>query len=85
MEFANPIWFTALLLIIPYILWYVMFRKKTEPTMRMADTYVFRYAPKSWRVMLMPVLPILHILHQILYLHSILICFQVSSTSDECI
>ena len=62
MEFANPIWLTALLLIIPYILWYVMFRKKTEPTMRMADTYVFRYAPKSWRVMLMPVLPILHII-----------------------
>ena len=31
-----------------------MYRKKSEPTIRMADTYAFRYAPKSWRVRLMP-------------------------------
>ena len=61
MEFANKEYLFALLLIIPYILWYVMYRKKTEPTMRMADTFAFRYAPRSWRIMLMPVLPILRI------------------------
>ena len=54
MEFANREYLLLLLLIIPYILWYVMLRKKSEPTIRMADTHVFRYAPRSWRVMLMP-------------------------------
>lgn len=38
-----------------------MYRKKNEPTMRMADTFAFRYAPRSWRVVLMPILPILRI------------------------
>ena len=31
-----------------------MYRKKSEPTMRMSDTRAYRYAPRSWRVMLMP-------------------------------
>ena len=38
MEFANKEYFFLLLLIIPYIIWYVMYRKKSEPTIRMADT-----------------------------------------------
>lgn len=61
MEFANKEYLLALLLIIPYILWYAMYRKKTEPTMRMSDTFAFRYAPRSWRITLMPVLPLLRI------------------------
>ena len=61
MEFANKEYLFALLLIIPYLIWYVMNRKKSEPTMRMADTFAFRYAPRSWRVTLMPILPILRI------------------------
>jgi Ca-activated chloride channel family protein len=32
-----------------------MYRKKSEPTMRMSDTRAYRYAPRSWRVTLMPV------------------------------
>ncbi len=61
MEFANREYLLLLLLIIPYILWYVMLRKKSEPTIRMADTHVFRYAPRSWRVMLMPLQMVLRI------------------------
>jgi len=61
MEFANKEYLFLLLLIIPYLLWYVMYRKKAEPTIRMADTFVFRYAPRSWRVMLMPIQLILRI------------------------
>lgn len=61
MEFANKEYLFALLLIIPYLIWYVMYRKKSEPTMRMADTFAFRYAPRSWRVTLMPILPVLRI------------------------
>ena len=62
MEFANKEYLFLLLLIIPYILWYVMYRKKTEPTIRMADTFAFRYAPKSWKVMLMPLQLVLRLI-----------------------
>ena len=60
-EFANKEYLFLLLLIIPYILWYVMFRKKTEPTIRMADTFALQRAQRSWRVRLMPVQAILRI------------------------
>ena len=62
MEFANQEYLLLLLLIIPYILWYVMFRKKTEPTMRMSDTFALRYAPRSWKVTLMPLSMLLRLL-----------------------
>ena len=61
-EFANKEYLFLLLLIIPYILWYVMFRKKTEATIRMADTFALQRAQRSWRVWLMPVLPVLRVL-----------------------
>ncbi len=47
MEFANKEYLLLLLLIIPYLIWYVMYRKKTEPTMRMSDTYAFRAGTSS--------------------------------------
>ena len=62
MEFANKEYLLLLALIIPYIIWYVMFRKKSEPTLRMATTQPFRKAPRSWRVALMPLLPLLRVL-----------------------
>ena len=62
MEFVNKGFFLLLLLLIPYIIWYIRFRKKSEPTMRMSDTNAYRNAPRSWKVMLMPVLPLLRIL-----------------------
>lgn len=31
-----------------------MYRKKSEPTMRMSDTQAYRFAPHSWKVTLMP-------------------------------
>lgn len=52
MEFVNKEYFLLLLLLIPYILWYFMYRKKSEPTMRMGDTRAYLYAPKSLRVRL---------------------------------
>ena len=61
MEFANKVYLFLLVLVIPYIIWYAMYRKKSEPTMRMSDTFAFRYAPRSWRVTLMPILPVLRI------------------------
>ena len=62
MEFANKEYLFLLLLFIPYLIWYMMYRKKTEPTMRMSDTFAFRYAPKSWKVRLMPLSMLLRML-----------------------
>ena len=53
MEFADKGYFLLLLLLIPYVLWYFLYRKKTEPTMRMSDTFPYRFAPKSWKVRLL--------------------------------
>ncbi|MCR5158428.1 MAG: VWA domain-containing protein [Prevotella sp.] len=61
-EFANKEYLFLLLLIIPYILWYVMFRKKTEPTIRMADTHSLQRAQRTWRVRLMPLQAVLRVL-----------------------
>jgi Ca-activated chloride channel family protein len=61
MEFANKEYLILLVLILPYIIWYVMYRKKSEPTLRMADTFMFRYTKRSWRVTLMPLQPLLRI------------------------
>lgn len=62
MEFANKEFLFLLLLIIPYLLWYIVYRKKSEPTMRMSDTFAYRYATRSWKVRLMPVQMLLRIL-----------------------
>jgi len=53
MEFVNKEYFFLLLLLVPYIIWYTLYRKKSEPTMRMSDTFAYRYAPKSLRIRLM--------------------------------
>ena len=62
MEFANKEYLFLLLLIIPYVVWFIMFRKKSEPTIQMADTYVFRFTKRSWKVILMPIQLILRVL-----------------------
>lgn len=62
MEFANKEYLFLLLLLIPYLLWYFMYRKKSEPTIRMSDTFAFRYAPVSWKVRLMPLQLLLRML-----------------------
>lgn len=53
MEFVNKEYFLLLLLLIPYLMWCLLYRKKSEPTMMMSDTFAYQYAPKSWRVRLM--------------------------------
>lgn len=52
MEFVNKEYFILLLLLIPYLLWYFLYRRKREPTLRMSDTYAYQFAPKSWRMRL---------------------------------
>lgn len=37
MVFANIEYLFLLLLLVPYIVWYIMKRKKTEPTLQISD------------------------------------------------
>jgi Ca-activated chloride channel family protein len=53
MTFANIEYLFLLLLLIPYIFWYLLRRKKTEPTLQMSDTFAYQFAHKSWRVRMM--------------------------------
>lgn len=52
MEFVNKEYFLLLLLLVPYVAWYFLYSKKSEPTMRMSDTHAYLFAPKSWRTRL---------------------------------
>lgn len=56
MTFTQPIYFSLLLLLIPYILWYVLWRnrgrRKMEVAVVFSDTFAYKHAPVSWRVRL---------------------------------
>ena len=53
MEFINKEYFLLLLLLIPYLFWYFRYRKRSEPAMRMSDTFAYKNAAKSWRTRLL--------------------------------
>ena len=53
MIFANIEYLFLLILLIPYIAWYFMRRKKTEPTLQVSTTRMYMKAPKSWKVYLL--------------------------------
>ena len=50
MTFANIEYLFLLFLLIPYILWYVLKYKKSEPTLRVPSTQAYMYVPKSYKV-----------------------------------
>lgn len=52
MTFANPAYFLLLLLLIPYIIWYVMRGRRSEPSMRVSSTRMYAAMPKSYKVYL---------------------------------
>lgn len=49
MEFANKEYLLLLLLLLPYLVWYVHFRKRTEATMTLSDTWMLKGMPKTLR------------------------------------
>ena len=56
MTFTQPIYFSLLVLLIPYVLWYVLWRnrgrRKMEVSVIISDTFAYKKAPVSWRVRL---------------------------------
>lgn len=49
MEFANIGYLFLLLLLIPYIIWYVLKNKRKEATLEVSDTSAYRYAPRTYK------------------------------------
>lgn len=49
MTFANYYCFWLLLLLIPYIIWYIYKQKDSEPTLEVSDTAAYVSAPKSYK------------------------------------
>lgn len=62
MIFKNPYFFALLAVIIPYVLWYALKFKKSQPALKMPETAKYRYVPKSFRIYLMHVPFILRII-----------------------
>ena len=52
MQLANPYFLLLLLLLIPYVLWYVLRSHDSEPTLQVSSTLAFRHAPRTWKQML---------------------------------
>lgn len=49
MVFANAEYLFLFLLLIPYIVWYILKRKKNEATLQISDARVYAHTPKSFR------------------------------------
>lgn len=66
MIFANIEYLFLLILLIPYIVWYFLKRKKTEPTLQVSTTRMYMNAPRSWKLYLLHVPFVLRVLAFIL-------------------
>lgn len=53
MFFANIEYLFLLILLIPYVVWYIFKRKKTEPTIQVSTTRMYAQAPGSWKIYLL--------------------------------
>ncbi|MCD7899863.1 MAG: VWA domain-containing protein [Bacteroides sp.] len=53
MIFANIEYLFLLLLLIPYIVWYILKRKKNEATLQISDARVYAHTPKSYKIYLL--------------------------------
>lgn len=52
MTFKNPYYLFLLLLLIPYVIWYVMRLRKSVPSLTMPEADRYRKAVKTWKVRL---------------------------------
>jgi Ca-activated chloride channel family protein len=52
MEFYHPLYFLLLILIIPYVVWYVLNHRKSSPSLKVSSTTAFMRSKKTWRVWL---------------------------------
>lgn len=53
MVFANIEYLFLLILLIPYIVWYILRRKRNEATLQVSDARVYAHTPKSYKIYLL--------------------------------
>lgn len=53
MVFANIEYLFLLLLLIPYIVWYILKRKKNDAALQISDARVYAHTPKSYKIYLL--------------------------------
>ena len=66
MVFANIEYLFLLLLLIPYIVWYIMKRRNNEATLQISDARVYAHTPKSYKNYLLHVPFVLRIISLVL-------------------
>ncbi len=49
MTFANPLYFILLALLVPYIVWYMLYHRRSHPVMQVSSTDAFRFMRHSWK------------------------------------
>ena len=52
MTFVHPAYLLLLLLLIPYIVWYILRGRQSEPSMRVSTTRMYASMPKSYKLYL---------------------------------
>ncbi len=55
MVFANIEYLFLLLLVIPYVVWYILKGRHSSPTLRVSDTHMYQSAPRSYKLYLLHV------------------------------
>lgn len=53
MIFANIKFLFLLVLLVPYIMWYILKQRKNEATLQVSDTRVYAHTPKSYKIYLL--------------------------------
>lgn len=53
MEFSNPLYFLLLILVVPYVVWYILNHKKATPSLKVSSTVIYSKVRPTWRVRLL--------------------------------
>ncbi len=53
MTFANPAYLWLLLLLLPYMIWYVLFHNTTHAKLQVSSTEAYRFLRRTWKQYLM--------------------------------
>ncbi len=62
MVFANIEYLFLILLVIPYIIWYILKGSQSDPTLQVSDTHMYQSAPRSYKLYLLHVPFVLRII-----------------------
>lgn len=49
MTFANPIYLTLLLLLLPYVVWYILKWNSSHPVLQVSSTEAYRFMRRTWK------------------------------------